>query len=212
MSLRPGDIVTEEPTEPGTVIGYVNPEASRFTRTLNGTWCDCGGALDCVGITWAQVQRYLPKGFELRLVSAPEAERPSAEPAEAWEPVTADQVRVGDHIEASFSGRVTGWDRHVGYFSLAGHDDAEGLIPFHYAGHTIRRRVRAPMPEPDAPAIVRHAGRLLARSEHDQYPGLPWLLISGDDFPDGTLAGAWPEVLALDPSTDPVVVDLGGGA
>jgi hypothetical protein len=37
-------------------------------------------------------------------------------------------------------------------------------------------------------------------------------VLEGERFPDGELVGKWPEVLALDPATDPVTVPLGGDA
>jgi len=124
--------------------------------------------------------------------------------------VTADQVRVGDEIEIFISGRVTGWDHGAKYFSFDGY----GLQPFHYEGHTIRRRGRAPMPEPAAPAIVRHAGvhlvRPLGLRADDEWQ---WLLVDQPrrDGETGCQWLSWATVLELDPLVEPEIILFGGG-
>jgi hypothetical protein len=83
----------------------------------------------------------------------------------------------------------------------------------------IRRRVRPPMPEPEAPAVVRHAGRLLARGAHDASRSVRWVVLAGDPVSGAgdPVSGveyrlSWGRVLALDPTAAPALVDLGDGA
>jgi hypothetical protein len=145
-------------------------------------------------------------------------------PAERWETITAEQVRVGDDIEVTrewdggrivSSGVITEMQDQAGWRLLTLGKENISVGAWTPGPETIRRRVRPPMPEPESPAVVRHAGRVYVRSEYSTR-STPWYLFAGplvplDDYRSGRWLG-WPEVLALDPTTDPVVVDLGGNA
>jgi hypothetical protein len=201
--VKPGDVITDEPTEVGTVL--VDRDGDLVRLETDGTWRR--------GLSWASVSRYAP----LTVVSVPACAPEPAPAAVEWETVVADQVRVGDDIEvthegATFRAVFTGM---VGDIALAALVLAPGyrvstrpdgdLLP----SVTIRRRVRTPMPEPEAPAVVRHAGRVAVRPLGDE-SDTRWLLInSGGD--DDFWWKTWADLLALDPATDPVLVDLGGG-
>jgi len=145
---------------------------------------------------------------------------------DGWETVTADAVRVGDEIEVTQEwghGYASAVHR-CRVFDITAPDEGRRRkvqrspdepddylwIGLRVEGktETIRRRVRQPMDEPAAPAVVRHAGRLLARSEHETGT-LSWRIISGPEDQRGYAWLAWSGVLALDPDTDPVPVDLG---
>lgn len=152
-----------------------------------------------------------------RIVAARGIELRAAAPAWAkkWETVQPGDLRVGDFIEVharcETGERITRW---ISERVLSVHGDLQ-LSGFHVStigGVVIRRRVRAQMPEPERPAVVRHAGRLLGRSS---YEGITrrWVILDGElaahpDKDGGKLwALTWPEVLALGPGA-PVVVDL----
>jgi hypothetical protein len=207
--MRPGDIITEEPPI-GSVVE--DCDAIRHVRVAGG-WCCCGRGEGCpTPSAWSTVRISDP----LTLISIPEP----APAADEWEAVTADQVRVGDEahlscwmsgVEIDYRGRVTNVGRRE-QPSVAGRWFVElaGLIVIDEPiVRSIRRRVRPPMPEPAAPAVVRHAGRVLARGEHPMQDS--WLILAGPKVFNRTWA-TWPELLALDPATDPVLVDLGAGA
>lgn len=285
MSLKPGDIVTDEPTTPGIVVqDMTRPDGIATLRdwdspdfSSTGRWekSYCVAAGECSGHSWGEVVgragetrvRRIPEpvpastgdaaaaelealagyvsgyvsdvrsgsfshsetselldALEQEAVSAKTraAELRAAAPASAekWEPVTADQVHVGDHIEVherSGDGERITWGTSERALSVHGDLQLSGIhVSTIGVGITIRRRVRQPMPEPDGPAAVKHARRVLVRGEHD-HSGLNWSVFRGlpVDCRDRNLLNAirisWPEVLALDPATDPVVVDLGGG-
>lgn len=142
-------------------------------------------------------------------------------PAEEWELVTADQVRVGDEIEhgrfvlngpqvvtrglVTDMGQVDEGRRRWVWLGDEDHGFKIWLgVRVEREEHVIRRRVRAPMPEPDAPAVVRHAGKVFAKGIRSGW----WHCLSEE----ATGGRVWSEVLALDPASDPVPVDLGGGA
>jgi len=133
---------------------------------------------------------------------------------EGWETVTARQVRAGDDIEFT---REWNGGRSVTTGVVTAVDEADGvwwvtlgrrsiILP----ADTIRRRVRASAPdamsEPPAPSVVRHAGRVLARV--NQYETHPWVHLTAGLFLDKTTIGSWADVLALDPSADPVLIDF----
>lgn len=195
---RPVDIVTE-----------LESLADAMKRTTDDL--DAHGHI-AVGTVWKSAEG---------MVRERAAELRAAAPAEDWEPVTADQVRVGDHIEVTRE-----WDGGVGTVTgrvcetdsahnWAVHIEGWGWVEYVRLRTpnervTIRRRVRQPMAEPDAPAVVRHAGKLFARGDWN-LSGDRWLSL-GDDGPRGDGWLTWPEVVALDPATDPVVVDLGGAS
>lgn len=139
-----------------------------------------------------------------------------------WETVTADQVQVGDVIEirrewpeGSFTATGTVTEIRNGLVFIGNRhgytlDDTSGL----HTSSTIRRKVRPPMPEPEAPAVVRHAGQIWVRQEmHDDAAnGAYWWPLSLDGGNHASEWRTWSQVLALDPTMDPVVVDLGWGA
>jgi len=126
-----------------------------------------------------------------------------------FETVDPQDVQIGDEIVASFSGVVTGWDHCVRYFSLEGRNNPiGGLSEFHYANHDIRRKVCPRMAEPLAPAVVRHAGRVAVRPLGDE-SDTRWLLINSGGDDDCCWWKTWADLLALDPTTNPVMVDLG---
>jgi len=211
--LRPGDVVIDEPRSDHGLI--LQDREGDIVSWKNGDWQRCGEA-----VTWRDVVDYFP----VTVLAVPA----SLAPADEWEPVEAGDVRVGDDIEVTQE-----WDHHSAravhlckVFAITAPDEGRrrkvqltpnepddvlwiGLL-VEGKQETIRRRVRQPMPEPTAPAVVRHAGLLAARPEGDESVGR-WLLLSR------RLSGdywwkTWAEMLALDPSTDPVLVDLGGGA
>jgi len=161
---------------------------------------------------------------EGELLAALEQDARSAmgsEPAEQWEPVAWEQVTVGWEIEVTFpddehaAAIVRGTVSHIGLSCCYLRDVIE--VPLNLPGVAIRRRVRPVMAEPAAPAVVRHAGRLLAHVDWSATPhanpssGLTWVLLSGPTVGHRNVWCTWADVLALDPATDPVLVDLGGG-
>ena len=154
-----------------------------------------------------------------------------AGPAEEWETITADQIRPGDHLQMRESG--PGWEQTwrgrvvdvqassgAGWLILGrGEPEPRGRTVYLDGRPTLTRRVRQPMPEPEAPSVVRHAGRMIARPDWSQTGhagasdgGPHWVLMSGKPYGGRTAREVWltwPQVLALDPDTDPEVLDLG---
>ncbi len=219
--LRPGDVVTDEPIGvPGLVLRDGDGDLIDWR---DGRWRRCSRPME-----WRRISGYPP----ITVVAVPPELGPV--PTEQWETVTADQVRVGDHIEVTQE-----WDHHSAsavhrclVYAITPPDEGRRckvqLSPdepddYLWIGlwvqgktETIRRRVRTPMPEPDAPAVVKHAGRIWVRMEmrepDNQIGGKrDWWPLSLGDGDNRSEWLPWPEVLALDPATDPVLVDLGGG-
>lgn len=211
MSPRPGDTLTAEPTAPGTIVQ--DRDGDRWTLTQPGVWhCPRGPWTR----TWANL-RERSYGQTITLVSTPD---PDPDPATAgqWEAITADQVRPGDEVEVTrewdsgrvvATGRVTGIQEYQAWRMLS-LDRCHVAVgdPEEWITETIRRRVRTPMPEPAAPAVVRHAGHVLVRPDGSLgRDGRPWMIIAGE-LGSASNWRTWAEVLALDPDTPPVVLDL----
>lgn len=126
-----------------------------------------------------------------------------------------EDVRVGMRIRVTqtwpdgnrvVQGKVT---------KAAGPEVCIGGVP-HYLGarrSTVTEIVLlepVPMPEPPAPALVRHAGRLWARGEHED-TGVPWHILSGPPMlAHGTRLRwvCWADLLALDPARTPEIVEV----
>jgi hypothetical protein len=201
-SVKPGDIVTDEPP-----IGSVVKDCggTRHVRIAGG-WCCCSQGDRCsTSSAWATVRINDP----LTLISAPEP----APAVEEWETVTAEQVRVGDHIEVvqrTENGEQA--TRGVVERGLSIHGDLQ-VSGFHVstlgAGTTIRRRVRTPMPEPGPGAVWECARKRYYNTGARDYEGSYIWVTPGDpggsyNWADVQSAGAPTEVLAA--------VDLGGDA
>jgi len=138
------------------------------------------------------------------------------------ETITAGQIRVGDAIEItrewpeggmSIRGTVTAVDAGAVHLGQGGTWYTDALSVGGLSHQSTIRRSRQSTPEPEAPAVVRHAGRVLTRAEHDD-DGNRWGVHSGPLALTGENCAwlTWAQVLALDPTTDPVLIDLGGGA
>lgn len=187
MSHRPGDVVTDEPDgHPDLIL-----------RDRDGDpvhWADGHWVRNGIRIPWAQVAAY----GSITVVSVP-----APGPAPEGDAV-AELEAQADWLEtwASDCAEVTPEDRRI-----------YGLVARRLRTRSadLRGAVRTPMPELDAPAVVRHAGRLLARPEIVVESEAPldrcWMILHGD-WVKGACWLTWAEVLALDPTTDPVPVDL----
>jgi len=184
--MKIGDVTTEEPTRIGTIVRDRDGDLYELTgKGWTGDWM------------WSSIQEsYGP----LTVAHLPESAKDdqSRGDEEEWEEVLPEDLRVGDEVEVTRRGRVA---------EVSPSRTAPPLIvlvggaPYDFRNHTFRRRIVRDMPEPEAPALVVHAGRAFVRPNASN-ARFQWRDVTGEN---GEWF-AWKWVLDLDRTTPPRIV------
>lgn len=237
--MKVGDVIpqsiTKEPMQNDIVIKYrlehegVTPIIYTARRVGNlpgqcGPWMLNRCGTSCAGHSWAAIIN--SANMDIVVIETPDEKASETVEIPAiydygtdftWNKIEYSDVRLGDILRI-LTNPFDDSRQKVPTFIFGECTDAgepfwigQSVDIYPVAVKSIYRATKIPMPEPDAPAVVKHAGQIWIRQE------MTGNIAKGNDWWPLSLSGgkqvnewlSWEKLRALDPTTDPVVVDLG---